>query len=302
MKNDALRPGPVSLARDVSRHAGRRATRQRPTRGSALGVPGAVGARVHGARWRVSPGPLLSPDQKDWVRRGGSLTAHLARLGPVSVRVLRETVAAAWPDESASLRPMHGAAGARVRTLASRRATRSVRSHRTMRPNRTIRPTSSSGPTRVLRVWTREVLLSVGGVPCVAAHSVTPVAHSHGVWKAMRTLRTRPLADLLYHDRAVRRSPLVSRRLAARRAFSATDPLAGLPYGAGVDPGAVGAVGDADDAGHAGESHRTLSRRYPVVARRSLFERRGAPLLITECFLPALWHLLENRHASRPPR
>ncbi|MCY0388591.1 chorismate lyase [Robbsia sp. Bb-Pol-6] len=205
------------------------------------------------ARWRVRPGPLLDPDQKDWVSRGGSLTAHLAQLGPVSVRVVRETIAAAWPDESACLRSIDTGAGMHDRA------------------------------PHALRVWTREVLLSVGDVPCVAAHSVTPVAHSHGVWKSMRMLRTRPLADLLYHDRAVRRSALVSRRLAARRAYSRMDPLAGLPPTA--------------DRGRAEAGDRS-PRRYPVVARRSLFERRGAPLLITECFLPDLWPLLANRRLA----
>ncbi|MGI4858146.1 MAG: chorismate--pyruvate lyase family protein [Janthinobacterium lividum] len=238
-----------------------------------------------GARWRVLPGPLLSPDQKDWVSRGGSLTAHLARLGPVSVRVLRETIAAAWPDETASLRPMTRGNGARHRASRSGRAAHSSeRGARSAGSVRSARSAPATQSTRPLRVWTREVLLSVGGVPCVAAHSVTPVAHSHGVWKSMRVLRTRPLADLLYHDRAVRRSLLVSRRLTVRRAFSATDPLAGLPH---------------DIGGDAGESQRPGSRRYRVVARRSLFERRGAPLLITECFLPDLWHLLANRRLSR---
>ncbi|MGI4860166.1 MAG: chorismate--pyruvate lyase family protein [Janthinobacterium lividum] len=238
-----------------------------------------------GARWRVRPGPLLSAGQKDWVSRGGSLTAHLARLGPVSVQVLRETVAAAWPDENACLRSVGRGGTARHRTSMSGGAARS-----SGRGAGSARAASAAPSSRPLRVWTREVLLSVNGVPCVAAHSVTPVAHSHGVWKSMRLLRTRPLADLLYHDPAVRRSLLVSRRLNARRAWSSTDPLAGLPYGAGGDGGGAGAA------------RRMGSGRYPVVARRSLFERRGAPLMITECFLPALWHLLENRRASRPLR
>lgn len=193
----------------------RRATRNRPTRVDASD-----------GRWRARPGARLTSAQKDWVSRGGALTSHLSRLGTVTVRVVREAVAAPWRDEV-----------------------------RTMRGSRT----GVSKP-----VWTREVVLSVGQVPCVAAHSITPLRESRGEWKSMRVLRTRPLAELLYRDHAVRRSRLVSRRLGGH-----ADPLSGLLARAGVAPHGAAAV-----------------------ARRSLFERRHAPLLITECFLPAFWTLL----------
>src|SRR6202012_4212756 len=57
-------------------------------------------------------------------------------------------------------------------------------------------------------VWIREVVVSVDGTPCVAAHSIAPLAASVGVWQAMRRLRTRPLAELLYSDSSVARSAL----------------------------------------------------------------------------------------------
>ncbi|MBV8627851.1 MAG: chorismate lyase, partial [Paraburkholderia sp.] len=55
------------------------------------------------AHWRVTPLPALSADQKDWLTRGGSLTAHLRMLGRVEVRVTREAVDMPWPDECAAL-------------------------------------------------------------------------------------------------------------------------------------------------------------------------------------------------------
>jgi len=97
-------------------------------------------------------------------------------------------------------------------------------------------------------------------VPFVAAHSVAPLAASVGVWQAMRRLRTRPLAELLYSDSTVARSALVSRRLTARHPLYhlAAREIGGLPP-------------------------------HALVARRSVFERHGAPLMVTECMLPALW-------------
>jgi chorismate--pyruvate lyase len=169
--------------------------------------------------WRVAPLPGLSRDQKDWLTRGGSLTAHLRTLGAVAVRVTRETVALPWTDEYRAL-----------------------------------------GIEWRAPVWVREVVLSVDGIPFVAAHSVAPLAASVGVWQAMRRLRTRPLAELLYSDSSVARSALVSRRLTARH------PLYRL-------------------------AAREIGATHPqaLVARRSVFERHGAPLMVTECMLPALW-------------
>lgn len=180
------------------------------------------------AHWRVAPLPAFSADQKDWLTRGGSLTAHLRALGRVEVRVTREAVDLPWPDEYAAL------------ALAPRE-----------------------------RAWVREIALVVDGVPFVAAHSATPLDASHGVWQAMRSLRTRPLAELLYSDSGVARSALVSRRVSARH------PLYTLAA--------------RQTSGHA---------PHAFFARRSVFERRGAPLLVTECMLPALWAYLDGAAGS----
>jgi chorismate--pyruvate lyase len=183
------------------------------------------------AHWRVAPLPSFSSAQKDWLTRGGSLTAHLRTLGAVVVRVTREAVALPWADEHAALR------------IAPREP-----------------------------VWVREVVLSVDGIPFVAAHSIAPLAASVGVWQAIRRLRTRPLAELLYSDSSVARSSLVSRRLTARHALYrlASREIAATPP-------------------------------HALVARRSVFERFGAPLMVTECMLPALWHHLAAVE-SREPR
>ena len=127
------------------------------------------------AHWRIASLPTFTTDQKDWLTRGGSLTAHLRALGAVTVDVTREAS------------PCHGP------TRPSRWASRRAR-----------------------RVWVREVVLTVEGVPFVAAHSVCRSRPASGVWQAMRRLRTRPLAELLYSDSSVARSALVSRRVAAR--------------------------------------------------------------------------------------
>ncbi len=181
------------------------------------------------AHWRATPLPAFTRHQRDWLTRGGSLTAHLRTLGAVEVRITREVVALPWSDECAAL------------ALAPRAP-----------------------------VWVREVVLSVDGVPYVAAHSITPLAASLGIWQAMRRLRTRPLAELLYSDSSVARSALVSRRIAAHH------PL------------------------HALAARESVERApHTFVARRSVFERHGAPLMVTECMLPALWAHLAGAMAPR---
>ncbi|SAL18520.1 chorismate lyase family protein [Caballeronia peredens] len=180
------------------------------------------------AHWRVVPLPTFSDTQKDWLTRGGSLTAHLRTLGAVSVDVTREAVDLPWQDEARAL-----------------------------------------GITSRTPVWVREVALNVDGVPFVVAHSIVALTHSIGVWQSMRRLRTRPLAELLYSDSSVSRSALASRRLTARH------PLHRL------------ASAQARDAGHV------------LVARRSVFERHGAPLMVTECMLDALWTRLAPLHGPR---
>ena len=177
------------------------------------------------AHWRVIPLSSLTDAQKDWLTRGGSLTADLRTLGAVTVEVTREAVDIPWHDE------------ARALELTPRKP-----------------------------VWAREVALKVDGVPFVVAHSIVPLAHSTGVWQSMRRLRTRPLAELLYSDSSVSRSALASRRVTARH------PL------------------------HRLASAQSDEQPHTLVARRSVFKRHDAPLMVTECMLDALWAKLATMH------
>jgi chorismate--pyruvate lyase len=109
-------------------------------------------------------------------------------------------------------------------------------------------------------VWVREIAMSIDGRDAVVARSLAPLRATHAVWAGMRRLRTRPLADMLYDDNSVRRSPFAWGRL--------KPPMSLL--------GTVLEV----DAGYAGSD---------LWARRSVFWRRGQPLLVAECFVPGFW-------------
>ncbi|AZY49030.1 chorismate--pyruvate lyase family protein [Bordetella avium] len=118
-------------------------------------------------------------------------------------------------------------------------------------------------------VWVREVLMSVDGIDSVPARSLTPLAASHGSWQGMRRLLTRPLADMLYHDRGVTRSPFVCRRLSSPLPF----------YRMALPPNHDGSA---------------------IWARRSVFWRHGQPLLVAECFLPDFWRKVTLGRAIPP--
>ena len=113
-------------------------------------------------------------------------------------------------------------------------------------------------------IWVREIMMSINGIDCVFARSFTPLQASHGLWQGMRRLRTRPLADMLYHDPQITRSPFFACRLheqqplygTARRIFGTESPSA-----------------------------------RKLLARCSVFWRNGQPLLVAECFLPEFWSL-----------
>ncbi|VFR67650.1 Chorismate--pyruvate lyase [plant metagenome] len=132
-----------------------------------------------------------------------------------------------------------------------------------------LAPDEAPGLSRAPRsaVWVREVAMAVDGIDSVVARSVTPLAASHATWQGVRRLRTRPLADMLYHDRSIARSPFQVARLTPAQAIHGVAlPLAGA------------------DAHEPGDLPRLL-------ARRSVFWRHGQPLMVAECFLPAFWEL-----------
>lgn len=115
------------------------------------------------------------------------------------------------------------------------------------------------GPQRAVR--RREVLLHSAGQPRVFARSATAQAHARGPWRALRGLGQRPLADVLFQAPSVGRSPLQFARLTPQT------PLHRQVCQALAQPQGV------------------------LWARRSVFKRRGARLLVMEVFLPQLRQL-----------
>jgi chorismate lyase len=127
------------------------------------------------------------------------------------------------------------------------------------RPDRDERFVFAAG--RQARVLVREVLLCCRGVPVVFAHTVLAPRDLHGAWRSVAKLGTRPLGAALFADPRVRRYPLHQRKI-----------------------------------GRNHDLHRRLSAFVPhppaaLWARRSLFELRGSPVLVTEVFLPQILDL-----------
>jgi len=108
------------------------------------------------------------------------------------------------------------------------------------------------------KIYTREVFLRADNRPVVFAHSVVAPQHLRGAWQALQHLGSRPLGALLFSHPLVQRAPLHFRELKAshplyRRAIAMLD-----------------------------------TPPEKLWARRSLFTLHGAPLLVTEVFLPEI--------------
>lgn len=101
----------------------------------------------------------------------------------------------------------------------------------------------------------RDVLLFSGDEPLVFAHSLVHRRDLKGAWRGLSRLGSRPLAEMLFHDPTVVRLPMEYRILDARHALyrRAAKAVPGLPV--------------------------------RLWARRSVFLKRGRPLLVTEVFL-----------------
>jgi len=125
------------------------------------------------------------------------------------------------------------------------------------------------------RVWAREVLLLVDGEPFIAARSIAPLLASRSIWAGLRQLHTRPLSELLY-DGVVQRSALASQPVGKR------DPLCRF-------------VKRCLEQAGLRQFLPQEAATHPYLARRSIFMRAGAPLLVTECMLAALWLRLAER-------
>lgn len=119
-------------------------------------------------------------------------------------------------------------------------------------------------------VWVREIAMRIDGRDAVVARSVALLPSTHGVWQGMRKLRTRPLADILYHDPAIRRSDFEVARVHSRMPVLCPVRQV-LP-----------------------QDLRSQFAPPLLLARRSVFWRSGEPLMVAECFLPAFWSLLND--------
>lgn len=104
----------------------------------------------------------------------------------------------------------------------------------------------------------REVLLRDADHVLVFAHSVVTRSDLRGAWRGLSRLGARPLAEMLFNDPTVVRLPMEYRQIDSRHPLFRRAQL--------VAPVAVASVW----------------------ARRSVFIKRGRPLLVTEVFLTTM--------------
>ncbi len=117
------------------------------------------------------------------------------------------------------------------------------------------------GLPRHERARLREVTLCCAGTPVIFARSVLPGRSLRGPWRALAYLGSRPLGAALFADPRVARTPLAYRKLTPAHALYRR----------------AAAVLDAPPA--------------CLWARRSVFWREDAPILVTEVFLPGVLEL-----------
>jgi len=118
------------------------------------------------------------------------------------------------------------------------------------------------GLTRPTKVHQREVLLKCDGVPMIYGHTVVPLSATANQWPLFHALGERSLGSTLFND------PLVERGVLFYARLHTCHPLM-----------------------------QRIKRAVPEInvtslpARRSLFWRKGACLLVTEVFLPGVTRL-----------
>ena len=127
----------------------------------------------------------------------------------------------------------------------------------------------------------REVLLKVDGTPLVLARSVTTQPDSLGAWRAVRGLGSRPLADVLFRRSGITRQPLQYRQ--AR-------PATPLRRQVGRAWQRAQSAGTAMPTALPAASGALLALPRSLPARRSVFVRKGAPLLVMEVFIAPRAH------------
>lgn len=165
------------------------------------------------------------------------------------------------PHDKAGYEPWlrdRGSLTLRIQQRCSRFAVRNIR-HGLARIARDESALLGLAPRQL--AYSREVFLYADGQPVVFAHSACAPQHLRGIWSAVRGLGSRPLGALLFAHPLVERNPL------HYKALRSTHPLyQSAVKGLSAQPGRLW-------------------------ARRSLFYLHGAPLLVTEVFLPGILEL-----------
>lgn len=123
--------------------------------------------------------------------------------------------------------------------------------------------------------YAREVVLRVDGQALVFARSVTVYPASVGAWRSVRGLGSRPLADVLFKRSGIVRAPLAYSQL-QRQSRMHRHVARNWQAATGVDL-----------------NQRTLP------ARRSVFTRHGAALLVMEVFAASASDWRRNGVASQ---
>jgi chorismate--pyruvate lyase len=113
------------------------------------------------------------------------------------------------------------------------------------------------------QVVEREVLLRCDDEAVVYAHTILPLFANADDWPAFASLGNRSLGTTLFNDPLVQRGELHYARLGA------SHPL----------------------VKRIARLHLLSAQSGSLLARRSVFIRRGAKLLVTEVFLPSIAHL-----------
>lgn len=119
------------------------------------------------------------------------------------------------------------------------------------------------GLARRMQVHERQVLLCCDGRPMVYAHTVVPLAATAAEWPLFHSLGEKSLGTTLFNDPLVERGMLAYARLHPAHPLSRRMQALRLPVG----------------------------ERQALLARRSVFRRKGGRLLVTEVFLPQIAEL-----------
>lgn len=130
------------------------------------------------------------------------------------------------------------------------------------------------GLAKPQQVIEREVLLHCDDVAVVYAHTILPLSANAQQWPLFASLGNRSLGTTLFNDPLVQRGQLQYARLGWPHPLMRRIQHCGLIQQGGSE------------------------LRTPLWARRSIFTRHGAKLLVTEVFLPTIQDLRLVAHSN----